>query len=307
VSILRKKLRPGVRAHVDVKHSLSSKQRLEVVGSYVARQARLWYRFKVSFLFSIISMFIAITIWYFFNFIFGASGSEAVQAAGFGASYFNFVLVGVIINQYILITLTTYLSTIREAYWQNRLEIYLMSPGRLETYFTSGIIWTYLYATINVIFYFGIGILLFGAQLTITLAGLLTIVVILFLLIVALSGVGLISASMFFLTESKGDVEPISWFMTTITGLLAGVFFPVEIFKDQMPILYTLSRFLPQTHVIQGIRQVMLNGMWLGDYEIVQIVMYLGVAAAILFPLGLAMFKHGIRKGEKEGKLARWN
>ena len=189
----------------------------------------------------------------------------------------------------------------------NRVEIYLTSPGRLETYFTSGIVWTYLYATINVIFYFGIGIFLFGAELTITLAGFLTIVVILFLLIVALSGVGLLSASMFFLTESKGDVEPISWFMTTITGLLAGVFFPVEIFKDQAPFLFTLSRVFPQTHAIQGIRQVMLNGMWLADYEIVQVVMALAIFAAVLFPVGLAMFKHGIKKGEKEGKLARWN
>ena len=150
--------------HVPVKHHLSLRQRLQVVSSYITLRSKLWYRFKVSFLFSLISMFIAIMIWYFMGIILGSIDLGQDYRS---VNYFTFVLVGIIINQYIIITITTYLETLKEIYWQNRLEIYMTSPARLNTFFASALVWTYLYATINVLIYFGVGIFLFGASLTI--------------------------------------------------------------------------------------------------------------------------------------------
>ena len=62
------------RTHEEAMHGLAPGQRLEIIGSYIARRGRLWYRFKVSFAFSLVSMILAITIWYFFNFIFSYRG-----------------------------------------------------------------------------------------------------------------------------------------------------------------------------------------------------------------------------------------
>jgi ABC-type multidrug transport system permease subunit len=282
------------------------RQRLELIASFIARKSRLWYRFKVSFMFNLISMSIAISIWFFFNFVFGQEGAVAVAAQGFGNDYFKYVLVGVIINQYILLTINLYIQTIHDVYWNNQLEVYLTSPGGLGMFFLSAICWTYLFASMNVLIYFAIGVLIFGASLSISLSGVFLMLIILFLLIVGLSGIGLLSASMFFLVEAKGDVEPINWFFITITGLVAGVFYPPEIFLDHVPALYHLSRLFPQTYAIQGIRRILLNGMGFGSPEIIQIIMVLAIFAAVLFPLGHFAFQRGIKKAERMGKLTRW-
>ncbi|MCK4717511.1 MAG: ABC transporter permease [Thermoplasmata archaeon] len=290
----------------DTKHSLPPKQRLEYVASYVARRGRLWYRFKISFLFTLVSMMIAISIWFFFNFIFGEGGAKAIAEQDFGSNYFTYVLIGVIINQYIVITITLYMGTLQDSYWQNQLEMYITSPGRMGTFFLSSIVWTYLYSSINVLIYFAVGIFVFGATIALSPAGILILIVILFILIVALSGIGLISASMFFLINAKGDVEPISWFVVTLTGLVSGVFYPPEIFITHFPPLYALSKLFPQTYAIQGIRRVLINGADFASPEILSIILTLAIFAVILFPLGIYAFKAGIRKAEREGKLTRW-
>jgi ABC-2 type transport system permease protein len=279
---------------IKVKHSLSPKETLHMIGSYMARNARLWYRFKISFIFTLISMIVAIAIWYFMN---------KVLNIGLVDDYFTFVLVGIVINQYVLITLSTYLDSLKELYWSNQLEFYLTSPSRLKTFFMASLTWTYTYATINAVLYFAIGVFVFNANLEFN-AGALLLIPILFFLIIGLSGIGLISASMFLLVDAKGEIEPISWAVSTITLLVSGVVFPYEAFLDHFPPLYYVAIALPQTWAIDGIRGLLYEGK--GIESALPILGVLAVFAAILFPLGVAMFRMGIKKGEKIGSLAKW-
>jgi hypothetical protein len=259
----------------------------------MARNVRLWYRFKISFIFHFISMIVAITIWFFMSKMINADFTE---------DWFTFVLVGIVINQYVLITLSTYLDSLRELYWSNQLEFYLTSPSRLRTFFMSSLTWTYTYATINAILYFGIGVFVFHANLVFEPETIL-IIPILFLLIISLSGLGLISASMFMLLDAKGEIEPISWFLTTITLLVSGVIFPFDKFLEYFPPLYYVAVALPQTWAISGIR-ALLQGEGIG--AALPVIGVLILFALLLFPLGIGMFKAGIEEGERTGSLARW-
>ena len=277
----------------NVKHNLTPKETLHVIGSYMARSARLWYRFKISFIFMFISMIVAITIWYFMN---------KVLEINIVEDYFTFVLVGVIINQYVLITLSIYLESLKELYWSNQLEFYLTSPSRLKTFFFASLTWTYIYATINAVLYLVIGIFIFDAKLVFRFETIM-IIPILFLLITALSGIGLISASMFMLVDAKGEIEPVSWTVTTITLLVSGVVFPYKAFLVHFPPLYYVAISLPQTWAIDGIRGV-FEGKGIGDT--IPIMGILALFAFVLFPLGVAMFRLGIKRGEKIGTLAKW-
>ncbi len=277
-----------------VKHSLNLKETLHVIGSYMARSTRLWYRFKISFIFTIISMIVAIAIWFFMN---------KVLQIGLMDDYFTFVLVGIIINQYVIITLSTYLESLKELYWSNQLEFYLTSPSRLKTFFMASLTWTYTYATINALLYFAIGVFVFDANLTFGLEALI-IIPILFFLIIGLSGIGLISASMFLLVDAKGEIEPINWAISTLTLLVSGVVFPYEAFLDHFPPLYYVAIALPQTWAIDGIRGLLYEGK--GIESVLPILGILVVFALVLFPLGVAMFRLGIKKGEKIGSLAKW-
>ncbi|UCE38176.1 MAG: hypothetical protein JSW00_02765 [Thermoplasmata archaeon] len=276
-----------------VKHGLNFKETMHVVGSYMAKNFRLWYRFKVSFFFTLISMVVAIAIWYFMN---------RVLEIGFMDDYFSFVLIGIVINQYVLTTLSTYLESLKELYWSNQLEFYLTSPSRLKTFFLSSLTWTYTYATINALLYFAIGIFIFDANLIVNPEAIL-IIPMLFLLIVGLSGFGLISASMFLLVDAKGEIEPISWGISTLTLLVSGVVFPFEEFLNIFPPLYYVAIVLPQTWAIHGIRGLLQGG---GIGNAIPIMGILVIFALILFPLGVAMFRFGIRKGERVGSLAKW-
>ncbi|MBU3902247.1 MAG: ABC transporter permease [Candidatus Thermoplasmatota archaeon] len=280
-----------------MKHTLSFPEKLGVIWVYLGRRAKLWLRFKISFVFSFIAMFVTIAIFYFMSLFVGS-----VQSDYYNGPFFTFVLIGLAVNQYMQTTLNVYLNTMHSIYWSNRLEIVLTSPMRLKTFFSSVMTWTYLYATMNVVFYFIIGIFVFGAEFTFPATAWI-VIPILILLIISLSGIGLISASMFMLVNAKGDIEPIGWGVATISGLVAGVYFPPK----YLPVpVQLLSKILPQTYAIDAIRRVLLNGEGISSPSIQLTIVYLIVFSIILLPLGMFMFNIGIRKAEKEGTLARW-
>ncbi|MBU4256344.1 MAG: ABC transporter permease, partial [Candidatus Thermoplasmatota archaeon] len=109
--------------------------------------------------------------------------------------------------------------------------------------------------------------------------------------------------SMFMLVNAKGDIEPIGWGVATISGLVAGVYFPPKYLPAPVQML---SKILPQTYAIDAIRRVLLNGEGISSPSIQLTIVYLIVFSIILLPLGMFMFNIGIRKAEKEGTLARW-
>ncbi len=277
-----------------MKHDLSWIEKLQTIGVYLGRRTRLWIRFKVSFIFSFIAMFVTIAIFYFINVFVG----EVPEYE----NYFTFVLIGLAINQYMQTTLSIYLRTMHSMYWSNWLELILTSPMRLKTFFSGVMTWTYLYATMNVAFYFIIGIFVFGAEFTFPATSWI-VIPILILLIISLSGIGLISASMFMLVNAKGDIEPIGWGIATLSGLVAGVYFPPKYLPAPVQLI---SKILPQTYAIDAIRRVLLNGEGLSSPSIQLTIVYLIVFSIILLPLGMFMFNLGIRKAEKDGTLARW-
>ena len=280
-----------------MKHALSSLEKLGVIWVYLCRRAKLWLRFKISFVFSFVAMFVTIAIFYFMNLFVGP-----VQFDYYDGPFFTFVLIGLAINQYMQTTLNIYLGTMHSMYWSNWLEIILTSPMRLKTFFSSVMTWTYLYATMNVAFYFIIGIFVFGAKFTFPATAWI-VIPILILLIISLSGIGLISASMFMLANAKGDIEPIGWGVATISGLVAGVYFPPKYLPAPVQLI---SKILPQTYAIDAIRRILLNGEGISSPSIQLTIVYLIAFSIILLPIGMFMFNAGIRKAEKEGTLARW-
>ena len=239
-------------------------------------------------------MFVSIAIFHYI--------SKFVSKVPVSGSYFTFVLIGLAVNQFTQITLKSYLQTMHTIYWSNWLEILLTSPTGTKTFFTAVMIWNYLNAVMNVSFYFIIGIGVFGATFTFSTTAWI-VIPILILLIISLSGIGLISASMFMLANAKGNVEPIGWAISTISGLVAGVYFPIEFLPSHIQVI---SKVLPQTYAIDAIRRILLNGEDISEPFILQAIIYLVVFSVVLLPLGMWMFNLGIKKAEREGTLARW-
>ena len=156
--------------------------------------------------------------------------------------------------------------------------------------------------TINIIFYFIVGIFVFGASLVLSSTAWILLPIFI-LLVISLSGIGLMSASMFMLANAKGNIEPIGWAVTTLTGLVAGVYFPPEFLPASIQVL---SKILPQTYAIEAIRGILLHGESITSPTIQLSLLYLVIFSIILLPIGMWMFNRGIKKAEREGTLARW-
>lgn len=269
----------------------------DIIKINLIRSLKLWTRFRTSFIISIIAMFVSIGIFFFLGLAFGPAADAAVSM--YGTTFFSFVLVGLAFNQYAAIAINDYLNSLKEVYFSNRLEIILLSSG-IKKYLFSMILWSFIYTSFNFALFLIIGVWVFGASIVLTINW-WAILVVLFLTIFSLSGIGLIAASVFLVGGAKGEVEPVSWLITALATLVSGVYYPVEKLPD---IIQFIANFLPHTHALKASRIIFLSGSLTPEF--LSSILYLMVFSLILFPLGLWLFNKSIRKGEKEGTLVRW-
>jgi len=286
------------------KKTLNLKEKMVVVGVITERRIRMSLRFRISAFFTIIGIFVSIAMWYFMA-IFLQPGIENFISQYGEGNYFAYALIGIAFSAYAGISLSIYLSVIRNTYWANLLEMILSSPMRFSTFLASTLIWSFLVATVNILLYIILGVFVFQAPLPFPQhLGLFCLVLV--LAILAISGFGLVSASTFLLWDVKGSVEPVSWVVTTIAGLVSGTMFPPEIFLIYFPPLYYLAKAIPHTYALDALRRIWLNGDTLATPIIQQEMLILCVFCVILLPLGVGMFLYGIKRAERTGKLARW-
>lgn len=281
-------------------------QNLELITVMTDRSLKLWTRFKLSFIFSLVAMLISVTTFFFVSILIGDGSKSAL--ADYGGNYFSFVLVGLAFEFYATATLIDYLKSVRAIYWNNWMEMVVTSPFSIKSFLVSIMTFSYLYATIHVLLYFVVGIGVFGADIPAT-PHILLILLILGLSILAISGLGIMSASMFLLTDAKGATEPIGYVIGTLAGVFSGVFFPISMIP---PWLRPIGYVLPHTYALEGLRKAILtpNEIYWGSlfewWSMWNILFVLTVFSIILVPLGLWMFNKSIMHGEKTGTLARW-
>lgn len=286
-----------------IKHYLTFKEKLVVAYICVERKILLSLRFKISALFSCIGMFVGLATFFFLGKLIQPGITIYISQYGSGA-YFPYVLLGMAFGTFSGLALSLYLDVISSTYWSNWLEMIFSSPMGFRTYMGITMVWVYLTSVLTIIIYFLVGVFIFGAELTMPSAWWLAIIV-LALAVIAISGFGLISASMFLLADVKGGVEPVSWAIAIGAGILSGIVFPPEIFLDTAPSLYYLSRLLPHTYALDAFRRIVLNDEGLSPI-VTSAILKLMLFCVVLLPIGAYMLKKGLEKAERTGKLARW-
>ena len=108
-----------------------------------------------------------------------------------------------------------------------------------------------------------------------------------------------ILAAAFILVFKQGD--PVTSILGSLSGLLGGVFFPVAILPDWVQII---SRFLPLTYSLEGLRQAVLNGK--GISQLSHQILILAAFAVVLLPLSLAVFAWAVRQAKRLGTLSQF-
>jgi ABC-2 type transport system permease protein len=246
------------------------------------------YRFN--FLLSLAGIIFSTAIFYFLGKIVDPSmvADEAVD-------YFSFALVGMAFAMYLRTGLGSFAEAIREEQMMGTLEAMLATPTSLTTIILSSSIWRFLFTSVSVVAF-----LVVGAFFGISYAGanILAALIILVLTIVAYSALGIISAS-FIMVFKRGD--PINWVVSSLSVLVGGVFFPIAVLPDW---LQAISRILPITYSLQGMRKALLlsagfSDLW-GD------ILGLIIISIVLIPVSLALFRLSVNHARKIGSLVKY-
>ena len=250
--------------------------------------------YKASFIFQNVAILFPLVTLLFLDRVFENVSPSAIQP--YGGDYVAFALIGVVVTTYSATALRAFSMGLRTAQMTGNLEALLMTRASIPTVLFGWSLYPFLRATISSMVFLAAGFLLLDLELARANIPGATLIFILTVLVTA--SLGIIAAS-FVLVFKQGD--PFTGIIVVAAGLLSGTMYPITVLPDWLQVI---SKALPQTHSIEGMRQAVLQGASMGELRTELAV--LTVFAALLFPLALTVFRHAMHRAKVEGSLAHY-
>jgi ABC-2 type transport system permease protein len=163
-------------------------------------------------------------------------------------------------------------------------------------------------------FTFGFGMLLFGATFNFSAWPLALAFTVLFL--AAGFGLGMLSASSFYLLDIKKGTEPVQFVIQQILAtLLAGTYYPITVLPRP---LQWVACLIPHTYAFDALRRLLDPGAHPevpvlpihyalpGLSPVAVDGLALGLLTVVLVPLGVLAYGKGIERARRNGTLTRW-
>jgi ABC-2 type transport system permease protein len=277
------------------------------------REYRIWQSYRVNQALWLTNLVVTT----FLFFLLGKTlvgDAAATLGPAYGTDYMAFIIVGVTVNIFINTNLADPYFRIQRAYFNGTMDLFLLSPMSIYTpllgLMTKSIIDDYprLFVT------FGLGMTVFDAQFNFHYV----IPALLFtaLFLAAGFGIGLLSASSFYLLDIKKGTEPVSFVVQGLLAtLVAGAYYPVTVLP--LPLQW-LACVIPHTYAFDALRRLLCPNTVL-DAPVLPIQRALpglspltidGLAlcllSATLLPLGFYLYGRGIERARANGTLTRW-
>jgi ABC-2 type transport system permease protein len=173
-----------------------------------------------------------------------------------------------------------------------------MTPISVPTVIVASSAWDFVQATFFSSLYLVFGWLFFNVHYQ---GNFLLALAFLLLTTVVLSCLGILSAS-FAMVFKRGD--PFGIFLGTGSALFSGVFFPTQLIGEYAGRLASISRILPPTYGLDGIRRVLIEGQ--GLTQVREPLITLLIFLVVLLPLALWVFSRAVRRAKREGSLIQY-
>jgi ABC-2 type transport system permease protein len=257
------------------------------------RDFRIDISYKAGFALGTVGVFLNVAIYYFITRIFGSAAAPYLQT--YGGSYFAFVIIGIAFSEYMAVGIGATSSSLRSEQVTGTLELMLLSPTRLPVMLLSASLWSYAFATLNVLLY-----LIMGAALGMRLehANIPVALLALALAIVSFNALGFFAASIVLLIKYG---NPLGWAIRVSSIVLGGVFYPVSVLPDWLRLL---GQLLPLTHALELLRRSLLLGE--GISQLWGELLALTTLTVVLLPLGLLACSLAIRVARMNGSLSHY-
>jgi len=273
----------------------------------VLRRERLsniaWLKWHLPF--ELVNLAMSLLTYYYYAVTFGA---ESPFLKPYGGNFMAFFLLGLSLNTFLTYSLTGPPNLIRRLYmgrmgvfgtFISAADYYELANVPVMLYLVTELLYGFFQNLVYSAFYLIFGIIFLGFSIKLP-ADYIGLLIILSLGILASLGIGLISASMIWIADIWYGQEPIQWFLSLLSNLISGVYFPPEVLPSFLQIL---AFMLPQTHTLRIIRLIILRGVAMR--ELVLEVILLVAESALLMTLGLILFKHSLKIAKRKGGLIR--
>src|SRR3954469_10822885 len=257
---------------------------LRRVRAFVVRDFQQAVSYRLEFFLRILTILIVVTTFYFISQIFIGGGTQFSQWRDPLAAW----ITGLAVLNYFMTGFSSLANAIRSEQMQGTLESVLLSPISVPTVVVASSAWDFVLVTFHSSLYLFFGWLFFGVHFR---GSFLLAFLFLVLTTLVLACLGILSAS-FAIVFKRGD--PFGVLLGTGSALFSGVFFPTQLLGKGFG---TLSRFLPPTYGLAGIRRVLLEGQGLG--QVTEPLIPLLVYLAVMLPFSLWVFARAVRRAKR--------
>lgn len=268
---------------------------LRRIWAFIVRDWRLELSYRMQFFIRVLSILIVVVTMFFISKIFtGFTDPRFSQWRDPLPAW----LTGFAVLNYFMTGFSSLATAIRQEQTQGTLESVLMTPISVPTVIVASSAWDFVQATFFSSLYLLFGWLFFGVHYR---GSFLLALGVLVLTTMVLSCLGILSAS-FAMVFKRGD--PFGIFLGAGSALFSGVFFPTQLIREYAGGLATISKILPATYGLDGIRRILIEGQ--GFAEVRDPLITLLLFLAVLLPLSLWVFGRAVRRAKREGSLIQY-
>lgn len=265
------------------------------VFAFIARDFHLFVSYRMQFFLRVLSVLGIVTTLFFISKIFvGFTDARFSQWRDPLAAW----LTGLAVLNYFMTGFSSLATAIRQEQVQGTLESVLLTPINLPTVIVASSAWDFVQATFFSSLYLFFGWVFFDVNY----AGSYSLALLfLVLTTLVLACLGILSAS-FAMVFKRGD--PFGMFLGTGSALFSGVFFPTQLLRDHAPSVSGISRLLPPTYGLDGIRRVLIENQGLS--QVTEPLVALLLMLVVLLPFSLWVFGRAVRRAKREGSLIQY-
>ena len=275
------------------------------------REFIIWWSYKMNALMWVLDVLFNTVVFFMLSLV---TRGSSISFFPYGNNYVSFIVLGMFVHYISYTNLGDCIVRVGRIYWGGTMDLYLLSP---LSYFTPlmgvmfrGVIDDYPRSVLALLF----GWLFFGAVFV--FINIHILIVLLLLVLISTFGIGMISASSFYLFNFKQQTEPVKFiFQDVIIALTAGYYYPITVLPHPLQVL---GSFIPHTYALDALRRLMIPGgetttavlplqLFFTRINPVSLdIVVLLLMCGIFLPLGWFMYIKGIEKARREGTLTRW-
>ena len=270
---------------------LTPRRVLTTFTAFIRRDWTAARSYRLPFVVELGSLVFGLVLFYYLSRLVDRAG---VRGQGLEQGYFAFVVVGQAVLRIVQSGLTSFAGKLRSEQTTGTLEALFATPVPPSLLILASAAYDLLFAWTSAAILLG-GAVLFGVTLKITLASVAGLAVAVPALVVLFAALG-VAVAAFIMVFKQG--ASLLGLITSGLALLAGVYFPIELFPGA---LGAVANALPFTWGVDVLRSALLTG----EVQIGRLTL-LVVSSCCALPMSLWLFRAAVDRSRRDGTLTQY-